>query len=364
MSYAFSLVGVLMFLGGAALFVTQLRDGLAAPAAPVETDVAHLLERVRAGATWVRITDAIEPCALPPFATDETSLVYGPVWDASGRFVALTSTRDGRQCHDAPQPLTATVERMSLEAFIGAPEFVAYARPFVGDELVLLTTDLDPRLSISGLCLIGSFALLGLVIAWFYAASASPARGAKRLPMREFISEGALLPKRPLHFARGSRSAVLLGFAFMSICTVFFASITASMWPEGGVSALTGSDIAPLLFLAAMTLAFAALTAVLVRGAFRQTRAVDGAVEAWSRVVAYQAALAHGVDVGNRELIYQDPTTREPVSLLIGAQESSAWIVDGHVLLVRDPASGANYVMREDGGPFELTDAECAALGK
>ena len=362
--YFFALVGVLMFLGGAALFVTQLQEGLAAPESPVDTDAAHLLDHVRAGATWVRVVDATEPCSLDPFATDETSLVYGPVSDGSGRFVALTSTRDGRQCHDDPSPLTAIVERRSLEDFAGVPAFVSYARPFVGDELILLTPDLDPRLSLSGLGLALSFALLGLVISGFYAASASPTRALKRLPERDSIADHALLPKRPLRFARGPRSGAFLALAFMSICALFFASITASIWPEGGTAALTGSDIGLLLFGAAMTLTFVALTVVLLRGALRQARDLDHATEAWVSVLSYQPALARGVDVGNRELVYEDPTTHEPVSVLMGANESNAWFVGGHVLVVQDPANNASYVMREDGGPFELSDEECLAFGR
>ena len=53
LSNAFALVGVFLFLGGLALFITQLREGIAAPPAPIETTYAALPEHVRAGATWV-----------------------------------------------------------------------------------------------------------------------------------------------------------------------------------------------------------------------------------------------------------------------------------------------------------------------
>ncbi len=50
------------------------------------------------------------------------------------------------------------------------------------------------------------------------------------------------------------------------------------------------------------------------------------------------------------------------MTLHLGAHESPPWIVEGHVLVVRDEVDGTTFVVREDGGPFELSADEIARL--
>ena len=353
LSYAFALVGVLMFLGGLALFITQLRAGLAAPPAPIDTTYAALAERVRAGATWVRITDAVESCRDAPWQTDATSLVYKVVSAEGQAPSVLTESDDARPCSEEPHALmgVARLQETPVELEIAARE------------VVILRPDEDPRLSYSGLALVLAFSLIGLVVAFFYAASAKVPQQVIRLRAQPLRPSLPRLPKRPLRLAKAYRGSLALALSFMSSAALMFAAMMASQWPEEGFAALNGGLIAMLAFTFVMTLVFVLLAAALVRGSLRQARGVSEAREAWAPLLDLRVLQARGVDVGNRVVAYPSPFDEgRNVEVTLGANESMPWVCEGHVLVVRDAQGTLEYVVREDGGPFELSDAECAHL--
>ena len=151
LSAAGALVGVGMFLGALAVLALLVAESRGAPEAPVSTDAAHLAEAVRSGATWVSIADATEPCRYTAFTTSDTSLVYGITGGPGVDVVALTETREARACHDAPGPMVGTARLSPLDVFEGTGlGFAAFARPYVGDQLVILEPGDDPRLSWTG----------------------------------------------------------------------------------------------------------------------------------------------------------------------------------------------------------------------
>jgi hypothetical protein len=350
-----------MFVGGLAALGLLVTESGGAPEAPVPTDASHLAELVRGGATWVSIADATEPCRHPAFTTSETSLVYGITSGPGLEVVALTETRDARACHDAPAPMVGTARLSPLDVFEGPAGFVAFARPYVGDQLVILGPGDDPRLSWTGVALLGAMALLGLVIAGFYASAFSARAAPVRLPPIAARPELPLLPRRPLTLARRYRGSVALATGFLSVSTLLFGAMTASQWPEGGAAALEGGTIALMAFSALMAAVFALLTGAVVRGALRQRHGVARLTEAWGEVVGLEAMLAKGVDVGNRVLAYKSPFRDGALAeLTVGANEGAPWIVDGHVLVARDEGSAIEYVVRVDGGPFALTEGELA----
>ena len=118
-----------------------------------------------------------------------------------------------------------------------------------------------------------------------------------------------------------------------------------------------------LAFTSVMTLVFVLLTAAVVRGSLRQARGVDEAREAWAPLLDLRVLHARGVDVGNRVVAYPSPFEEgRNIEVSLGANESMPWVCEGHVLVVRDAKGSVEYVVREDGGPFELSDAECAHL--
>jgi hypothetical protein len=157
----------------------------------------------------------------------------------------------------------------------------------------------------------------------------------------------------------------MLAIVFLAVCALMFGGMTASQLPESG--ALDGETIALMAFGGLMTLLFVLFLLVTLRNLLRARPTMQSPREAWAEVLRHDAALAKGVDVGNRALAYRDPFTREGeperiVDLVIGANEGMPWIVDGHVLIARMEGDAAHYVMREDGGPFELSDAEVAKI--
>ena len=354
----FALVGVLMFLGGAALFVSLLRDGLAAPDAPVETDYAHLFETVERGATWVRVVDAIEPCSSAPFQPDPTSLVYAVVEGALCSPIALIESDVARPCSEIPHALVGVARLQATPTFQTS---AGPTMPVLAPDVVILRPDEDPRLSLASLGLTLSFALMGLVLAWFYASS-TRVGAARVLPPRSTRPSLPLLRRRPLALARTYRTRVALPASFLAICALLFASMAAAPLPAQGLGSLGLLDLGLLAFGALMTLAFLALLGATVRGAWRAKRGVERPREVWAEALSSSVVLAKGVDVGNRQLVYRDPARGGEVALSLGAHESPPWIVEGHVLLVMDDADGATFVVREDGGPFALSAQELALL--
>jgi len=353
LGYAFALAGVLMFLGALALFITQLLDGLAAPTAPTETTYAALSEHVRAGTTWVRITDAVESCTTDPWQTNETSLVYDVVSAEGQAPSVLTESDRARPCSEGSHSLTgvARIQQTPAELSIEARE------------VVIVRPDEDPRLSYSGLALALALSLFGLVIAFFYVAAAKVPQRVLRLRGATLRPSLPLLPKRTLVLAPAYRGSLVLALSYMSSAALMFAAITASQWPEEGFAGLNGGLIALLAFLLIMTLTLVAFAAAVVRVLLRQTTGVIKAREAWAPLADLRVLHAEGVDVGNRVVAYPSPFEEgRNMELTLGANESMPWVCEGHVLVVRDATGTTEYVVREDGGPFALSDDELARL--
>lgn len=358
----FSFVGVSMFLGFGAALASRVVDSLAAPAEPTRVDAARLPDAVRAGARWVELDGVLEPCRFPDVGS-ETTAVFRVLFATNGAPIGLLDIGGARACSDTPEQLGGTVHTRTLED-LGLPEDAAtFLGENLGHEIVVLYVDESPHLGLSEVSMWGSMASLGLVIAWFYAA-AFFARGAKvRLVARSERPALPLLPSRPLKLARAYHASPMLAISFMLVCTLMFAGITAGQWPARGAAGLDGETIALMAFGGAMTLAFVLLLGVMLRNALRARPTIQSPREAWARVIGHEVALARGVDVGNRTLSYTDPFTRagEPdriVQLSIGANEGMPWIVDGHVHVACVEGDAAQHVLREDGGPFELADAE------
>lgn len=362
----FSLVGVLMFLGFGAALASRVMDSVSAPAEPPHVDGTTLLPIARGGTSWVAIDGAFEPCGFPVIPSNASSAAYRILSAPSGATIGLAELSDARACTDVPHEMRGTIRARALAELELPPDATSYLSENVGPEVVVLWVDDSPHLGMGEASMFGAMAALGLCIAWFYAA-AFFARAAKvRLAPRADRPALPLLPSRPLRLAAAYRASPMLAVVFFAVCALMFGGMTASQLPASG--ALDGGTIALMGFGGVMTLIFVLFLLVMLRNALRARPTVHSPREAWAVVLRHEAALAKGVDVGNRALAYRDPFTRdgEPervVDLVIGANEGMPWIVDGHVLVARAEGDPTLYVMREDGGPFELTDAEAAKFG-
>lgn len=365
MAMAFSLVGVLMFLGFGAGVLSRVRDAMTAPAEPPRVEGAHLIATARAGATWLAVSDAAEPCAYPAIPSGSSSATYRVIATVSGGVVALSEASDARACSDAPRTLTGTVRFRALDDLQLPPDATRFVRESIGDDVLVLWVDDSPHLGAEDLLLV-VMAGLGLVIAWFYAASARVRSAAVRLGPRDARPSPPLLPRRPLALAPDYRASPMMGVAFFGLTALMFGAMTVGEWPAGGFAALDLATGAILLFCGGMTLVLVALLAVVLRNTLRAQAPLVSPEEAWAPVVDHRAALARGVDVGNRTLCYEDPfeTSSPPrvVALSIGANEALAWIVEGHVHVARFDGSPVQYVLRVDGGPFVLDEGDIARI--
>jgi len=362
----FSLVGVLMFLGFGAALAWRVHDAMQAPEAPPRVTADQLLGLARTGEPWVEIEGA-ESCEYGVIPSDASSASYR-VLMANGAVRGLTEASDARGCTDAPHPMRGTIRTRLLADLALPADASQFFATQLGPEIVVMWVDDDPHLGFGEAAMWGAMAALGLCIAWFYAAALF-ARAAKvRLAPRSDRPALPVLPPRPLRIARAYRASPWLGVVFFAVVTLMFAGITIGQLPPPGTS-LDGETMALMAFGGVMTLALGALSIVVLRGALRPAPTVQSPREAWAPVVRHEAMLAKGVDVGNRTLVYRDPFTRdgEPeriVEVVIGANEGMPWIVDQHVLVLKAEGNDALYVVREDGGPFELDDAELARLAR
>ena len=362
----FSLVGVFMFLGFGAALAWRVHDAMQAPAAPPHVTPDQLLGLARTGEPWIQV-DAAESCEYGVIPSGASRASYR-VLVANGAVRGLTEASDARGCADAPHAIRGTIRSRvlsDLELPADAAEFFAAN---IGPEIVVMWVDDDPHLGFGEAAMWGAMAALGLCIAWFYAAALF-ARAAKvRLPPRSDRPALPLLPARPLQLARAYRASPWLGVVFFAVVTLMFAGITIGQLPPPGTS-LDLETMGLMAFGGVMTLVLGALMLVVLRGAIRPRPTVQSPREAWAPVVRHEAMLAKGVDVGNRTLVYRDPFTREGeperiVEVVIGANEGMPWIVDQHVLVLKAEGDAALYVMREDGGPFDLDDAELAPFAR
>lgn len=361
----FSLVGLLMFLGFGGALASRVVDTLGAPAEPPHVAPAALTTEVRAGATWVAVDDASEPCAYPTIPSGASTASYRILASPGGAPIGLAELSDARPCSDPPSTVTGTARLRTLVDLELPPDATAFLRARLGDEVVVLWVGDSPRLGLSEAAMWSAMAALGLCIAWFYAAAFRARRAEPRLPALPTRPALPLLPSRPLRLAPAYRASPLLGIAFFAACALMFAAITASTLPADGAP-LDGETIALVAFGGVMTGVFVLLLVVVVRAAVRAPRVVTGLREAWAEVSSHEAALAKGVDVGNRAIAYRDPFSdpREPertIELVVGANEGMPWIVEGHVLVLAREGDAVRHVLREDGGPFELSDDELGA---
>jgi len=360
----FALVGVLMFLGFGAALVSRFRSSMAAPDQPMHVS-GPLLEAARSE-SWVAIDGASEPCSFPVIPSGSSTASYRLVAGAGGTVLGLADLSDERACTDAPHEMRGTLRVRPLVELELPPDAAQFFAENLGPEVPVLWVGDDPHLGLSETAMWGAMAALGLFIAWFYAA-AFFARAAKvRLGARNDRPALPVLPTRPLKLAAAYRATPLIAIGFFFVCTVMFAGITAGQLPAHGESLDLGT-MGLVAFGAVMTLVLFLLLLVTVRAALRSRPTMQSPRQAWAEVVRHEAALAKGVDVGNVALAYRDPFTQsgEPeriVEVVVGANEGRPWVVDGHVLVMRAEGDPTLYVLREDGGPFDLTDAEVAKL--
>lgn len=361
----FSLVGVLMFLGFGGALAARVHDSLTAPSEPTHVPAVALGAAIPPGVSWVAIDGALEPCTFPTIPSGASSATYRVLAGRGGAIIGLAELGDGRACTDTPREIRGTVRTRTVAELELPPDASAFLTENLGPELVVVWVDESPHLGFGEAAMWGAMAALGLAIAWFYAA-AFFARAAKvRLPARAQRPALPLLPSRPLRIAAAYRASPWLAVGFFGACATMFAGMTVGMWPANG--ALDAGTIGLLAFGGLMTLVMLVFLVVVLRGLLRARPTVQSPREAWAEVLRHEAALAKGVDVGNRALAYRDPFVREGeperiVEIVIAASEGMPWIVEGHVHVCRAEGESVSYVLREDGGPFELDDAELARI--
>lgn len=188
--------------------------------------------------------------------------------------------------------------------------------------------------------------LLGVVMAGSYGLALILPAPRPLLPIPRVRSREPVLPSRPLALA--SRYRRRAGFNAFTLFTFAFLFVAVG-WSTDGIA---------WLFFTALSAFFVVLGLVAVRAGWRRGISIERA--AWARASIDAAPALRLVDVGNFTVRYVDPWSGLDESMLLGAGTPRPWFVDGHVVLM--VAGRARFLVRVDGGPFELTPAESLAL--
>jgi hypothetical protein len=347
----FGLVGLGMFLGFGALFVSSWRELRAFPEVPTPMTVRDAVLREDPGdGAWVELVDVRFPCDQEEQRPGSTSYRLG-FGETDDDRIIVSGTRP---CSDSPVRVsgvlaTARPGRIVDLEFPGY-DFEHWPRAWQS----ALWTDNGPEDSRIGIVLMPPFALMGLIVLAFF-WKPEPTRSAKLenlsqeqggAPWRE---GERVLPARSLQLANGSLYDRVLSFSALIIIGWMMGVLAwFSVTSMGGVFGV----IAGLFFgVLGGGVIYAALKAA---WSWRQSAAPDGPrVEALARL-EYERSM----DVGNITIGFKHPQTGELFERVIGLQEARPLVVNGYLFLVWSADPKSVFVIGEDFSPFELTPAE------
>jgi hypothetical protein len=352
----FGLVGLGMFLGFGALFVTNVQDLRAYPEVPTRTTVHDAVLRETPGpGAWIELTDVRFPCDQPEQSPTGTRYRLGFGATEEDRIIVSGA----RPCSDTPVSVigelaTATPGRIVDLAFPAYP-FESWPRPWQST----LWTANGPEDARIGIILLPPFALFGLIILAFY-WKPEPTRAAKRELLEPepnaapWSDDERVLPARPLALATTSLFDRLLSFSaliimgWMMLALAWFSYSSSASW-FGAILLLFFGAIGGFLVFAAFKAAWS----------WRKNANPEGPrVEALAQLDFERPLLANGVDVGNLQLGFKHPLTGVAVERTIALNESRPLLIDGYLFLVWSSDPNAVMLIAEDFSPYDLTPAE------
>jgi hypothetical protein len=347
----FGLVGLAMFLGFGALFVSEWRELGAYPATPTPMTVHEAVLREDPGlGAWVELIDVHFPC------DQQEQIVSGSRYRLGfGDTVDDRIIVSGRQeCSDAPVRVTGVLATASPGRIVDLEfpgfDFEHWPRAWQST----LWTESGPEDSRFGVVLMPPFALIGLLILAFF-WKPEPVRSAKlekleQEPLGPPWTEGEqVLPARPLQLAGSSLYDRVLAFSFLLVVGWMMGVLAwFSITSMGGAFGI----FAGLFFgVLALGVIFVALKAAWT---LRKNDPTAG-----SRVEALaQLEFERPMGVGNMTIGFTHPLTGAKVERVIGLHEARPLVVNGALFVVWSGDPQALMIIREDFTPFDLTPAE------
>ena len=347
----FGLVGLGMFLGFGAVFVTSWQETAAFPDKPVKMTVHEAVLREDPGAgAWVELTDVRFPCDQPEQRPSRVAYRLGFGETEDDRIIVGGSF----PCSDTPVSVvgvlaTASPGRIVDLQFPGY-DFEKWPRAWQST----LWTESGPENSEGLLFLMPPFALLGLLIMGFYLKPQerpSAKRENLELDPTPWREDERVLPARELELAHASLYDRVLAFTALLI---FGWMMLALAW------SVVGNNWFGILYASFFTLLALFLIGSAVKAALGwRKNPVNGArTESLARLESEQPLLAQGVDVGNRTLTFVHPLSGARIERVVGVQESRPLIINGYLFLVWTADAHAAMIIAEDFTPFDLTPTE------
>jgi hypothetical protein len=347
----FGLVGLGMFLGFGAIFVSSWRELHAFPAAPRPTTVREAVMREEAApGDWLELTDVRFPCTQSEQVASSSHYRLGFGASEDDRIIVSGT----RPCSDTPVSVVGVLDTASPGRIVGLEfpgyDFEHWPRKWQS----ALWTANGPDDARDSLILMPPFALLGLVVLAFFWKSPPPAVASlesiastvEPTPWRE---GERVLPARPLELARTALYDRVLSFiALLIMGWLLLVLAWFSLSSMGGVFGVIAA-----LFFGVLGGGLVALAMKLPRTWKRSTPPPGERHEALVPLIAQRA-----LDVGNVALVFDHPVTGERTERIVGLQESRPLLVDGQLLVVWGDDPRAVMILAQDFTPFELTPAE------
>jgi hypothetical protein len=262
-------------------------------------------------------------------------------------------------CSDAPTSWVGVLDVASPGRIVGL-EFPGYSfekwpRPWQ----TALWTSSGPENSSGLIVLMLPFALLGLILAAVYWKPEEPVHevGVEPVPSAEGLlpwrSEERVLPPGKLELASSSfYDRVVMVAALLDFSAIMFALAWACVPEQGWLGwigvVLFGGLGALLLFGLAR----------IVRNWIRERAPGAERHEALVPLLELNAALANGVDVGNREYAFPHPVTGERTKVVVGFQEPPPLVVNGKLFVVHGGAGTPVTLVRAGFAPYALSKDE------
>lgn len=347
----FGLVGLGMFLGFGAIFVSSWQELRAFPSAPTKTTVREAVQRQDPGAgAWIELTDVRFPCDQPEQRVGRSAYRLGFGETEDDRIIVGGSL----PCSDTPVSVVGVLATASpgrtVDLHFPGYDFEKWPRAWQST----LWTQSGPENSSGLLFLMPPFALLGLIILGFYLKPQErPSARLENLevdpaPWRE---DERVLPTRDLGLARASLYDRVLSFTALLIFGWIMLALAGSV-ASGTWFGILGAGFFGLLGV------FLAGSAVKAAWSWRKNAISGPRTESLVLLESETPLLAQGVDVGNRTFAFVHPLTGTRVERTVGGQESRPLVVNGHLFIVWMEEPSAAMMVAEDFTPFELTPTE------
>jgi hypothetical protein len=362
------LIAVLSLLAGGgfgALVLDAVIDSLVSPKEPLALDVQRLIDwREERATSFVRATDVVIPCAIREQSPSNRSHYRLATDVRRSRWFLLYDERP-IACHDAP----ASEWGWRYQVAPGSRGALSFPeRPWSrrGEEPLLILSDRrSPHSEARAALALSPIALIGFICAGYCFVRLRRGRPRGVLATGASAPLDPVLPRRriSLRWSNAARVAVRAGFFASTGIFLVSLGLWSALDSPGGRwlgTAIIG------LFIGSIGIGALVLAWAPVRGVWQALRPLGlERREQWMRVANYQVLGEQDLEPEQAQYSIEHPLGGAPIELVVSPDECTPWLADERVLCVWNiDAPDVVHVLRRDGAPLRLTEAELLAMNQ